>query len=92
MGYPVYTSLYTLGGVHPGMYSLYALGGVHPGIYASLLYPPGYTLYIAWSSCSLTYSGEATAVYSDEALGSTLGYSLGMRRGEGSFSQRCESC
>jgi len=38
---------------------------VHP-------YHPGYTPYIARSPCSLTYSGEAGGVHSNEALGSTL--------------------
>ena len=40
---------------------------------ASVLpYHPGYTSYIAQSPRSLTYSGEADGVHSDEALGSTL--------------------
>jgi len=84
----MYTGLY-----HPGMYT----GLYHPGsmvlyttrgsmvLYTTLgtpSYPPWYTPYP-----TMVYTAQTLP--DDEALGSTMRNSLGMRRRELSFSQRC---
>ena len=50
----------------------YHTQGVHTGLYTPSLYHPGYTSLLARLPCSLTYSGEATRVAGEEALGSNL--------------------
>jgi len=50
---------------------------VHTRLYASLPTLPGYTPYTRWSTCSLTYTGEATLLRDDDALGSKEEIPLG---------------
>jgi len=64
-------------------------GGYIPPCTCYTLYHPGYTTYLAcrWS---LYYTpGVLHEVQDDEALGSTLGISLGMRRREAPFFLSC---
>jgi len=73
----------TYHGVHRRVYTQGVLclstyhGGI-PGVYyASLLYYPGYTLGIHRPPCYLTYTGEATRLRDDDALGSKRRICLG---------------
>ena len=68
----VYPMVYPwVGEGYPVVYARVGMVGIHPWVYARV-YSPGYPRVYYRHPRSLTYSGEATAVRSDKALGSNL--------------------
>ena len=84
--------VYIQGGVYPGVCLPPYYGGYTPFLVYAPLPHPGYTYHTSVYPGVPIPTDLGVMVYSDEALGSRRGISLGGRLSGASYSRMCEAC